>query len=142
MNNPFVSKKIQNYYNDLLLKDNKIQTNNSFYKEYVEHNILLLIIIVSIVLFLLVRYYSKYTDDDEPAIEKPKLKSKKNKINKLPKKELMSIIDELSTINEEIIIAKKQKEREEQRIRENLNEHMQQKQIMPVEQDDIFAELM
>ena len=88
------------------------------------------------------RYYSKYTDDDDPAIEKPNLKSKKNKINKLPKKQLMSIIDELSTINEEIIIAKKQKERDEQRIRDNMNEHMKQKQIMPVEQDDIFAELM
>ena len=135
MNNPFVSKKIQNYYNDLLLKDiGKNQSNHSFYKDYVEHNILLLIIIISIVLFLAVRYYSKYVED--PVMEKPKPKSKKNKVNKLPKNELMSIIDELSTINEEIIIAKKQKEREEQRIREHL-----QKQNMPIEQDDIFAEL-
>ena len=137
MNNPFVSKKIQNYYNDLLLKDiGKNQSNHSFYKDYVEHNILLLIIIVSIILFLIVRYYSKYSDESE--IEKPTPKSKKNKVNKLPKKELMSIIDELSTINEEIIIAKKQKEREEQRVRE----YIQQKQNMPVDQDDIFAEIM
>jgi len=121
MSNPYISKKVQNYYNDLLNKNapygNSNYQHKSFYKEYIEHNILLIFIIVAIVAFLAFRYYHK--DDDETYENiKPKKKSLKKEHPEISNDELMSIIDELSTVNEEILISKKQKKMEQERMKE------------------------
>ncbi len=122
MNSNLISKNISGYFDDLINKPIIIQpakqsTMSTFYKNYVEHNLLLIIIIIFIIIFLIFKYFSKNTnndknDDDEKEkkkekkkIEKEREKKFREKINKerelleKEKSEILSIIDELSEIN-------------------------------------------
>jgi hypothetical protein len=67
-NSLLVSRKIDNYFNELISKPEpqKIPivkndyTFAKFYDEYIEHNILLLFIILGLIIFLLIKYFNKY----------------------------------------------------------------------------------
>jgi hypothetical protein len=122
MNSNLISKNISGYFDDLINKPIIIQpakqsTMSTFYKNYVEHNLLLIIIIIFIIIFLIFKYFSKNSNNDKnnddekdkkkekKKIEKEKEKKLREKINKerelleKEKSEILSIIDELSEIN-------------------------------------------
>jgi len=123
MNSNLISKNISGYFDDLINKPVitpplKQSTIITFYKNYVEHNLLLIIIIIFIIIFLLFKYFTKDCDlYDDDAIEKKKRKKIKKEIRKeqenkflekinkerklleKEKSEILSIIDELSEIN-------------------------------------------
>ena len=119
MNSNLISKNISGYFDDLINKPiitlaPKQSNMSSFYKNYVEHNLLLIIIIIFIILFLLFKYYNKNSNDFET--KEKKINEKEKKINEKEKKllqkinkerellkkeksEILSIIDELSEMN-------------------------------------------
>jgi hypothetical protein len=132
MNSNLISKNISVYFNDLVNKPiisptPKKSTIITFYKNYVEHNLLLIIIIIFIILFLLFKYFTKNINDDEndnnninnvsddnntiikeKEKEKETINNKKKLIQKIRKErellekeksEILSIIDELSEMN-------------------------------------------
>jgi hypothetical protein len=129
MNSNLISKNISVYFDDLINKPiitlaPKQSTMSSFYKNYVEHNLLLIFIIIFIILFLLFKYYNKNSNDIETKnnetknneIKEKKINEKEKKINekenkllqkinkerellKKEKSEILSIIDELSEMN-------------------------------------------
>jgi hypothetical protein len=133
MTSNLISKKIDNYFNELINKQvafipKKPNSFNIFYKNYIEHNLLLIFIIILICIFLLFKYYSKGNDNDiyngvynDTGDIKNKINTKDNnlkkikKIKKINKKrellakeknEILSIIDELSELNFEKSIIK------------------------------------
>ena len=129
MNSNLISKNISGYFDDLINKPIIIQpqkqsTMSSFYKNYVEHNLLLIIIIIFIILFLLFKYFTKNStndnnieddvqiEDDDKIEKKDRKKIEKEKeikfrekirrereLLKKEKSEILSIIDELSEMN-------------------------------------------
>ena len=129
MNSNLISKNISVYFDDLINKPiitlaPKQSTMSSFYKNYVEHNLLLIFIIIFIIIFLLFKYYNKNSNDIEiknneiknNEIKEKKINEKEKKINekenkllqkinkerellKKEKSEILSIIDELSEMN-------------------------------------------
>jgi len=137
MNSNLISKNISGYFDDLINKPIitpplKQSTMSSFYKNYVEHNLLLIIIIIFIIIFLLFKYFSKnYFNDNienDEKIEKNKKEKERKKIDKerelklrqkiqrernlleKEKSEILSIIDELSEINYKRVIPQNIKE--------------------------------
>jgi uncharacterized membrane protein len=131
MNSNLISKNISGYFDELINKPiitspPKQSTMSTFYKNYVEHNLLLIIIIIFIIIFLLFKYFTKNSIDD---IEKDKEEKKTNKekererkfrekINKerelleKEKSEILTIIDELSEINYKRVIPQNIQEKE------------------------------
>lgn len=101
---------------------------SKFYSDYIEHNLIFIVVLIGIIIFLIIRYYVK--DFDSPDLEENKInkqdkqqilnkkinekiinKSKKLELEKLKlinykreldkeKQQILSIIDELSNINE------------------------------------------
>jgi hypothetical protein len=136
MNSNLISKNISGYFDELINKpiiniQPKQSTFTSFYKNYVEHNLLLIIIIIFIILFLLLKYFSKNLDHDdetekrdlnkienekidrERKIREKKIRDKIKKERELlekEKSEILSIIDELSEINYKSINKNKNEE--------------------------------
>jgi len=124
MNSNLISKNISGYFDELINKPiliipQKESSIITFYKNYVEHNLLLIIIIIFIIIFLLFKYYTKDCENitDDNIIEKNKIRKKKEQNKKLlykinkerellekEKSEILSIIDELSEINYKKII--------------------------------------
>ena len=109
---PLVSKNIDIYFNELILKPDPVKnvyTFSNFYDEYIEHNILLLFIIACLVVFFIIKYYNKYTEEyiniDPVNVNKcntikKKIKKNISKTNlELEKKSILDIIDELSSLN-------------------------------------------
>ncbi len=142
MNSNLISKNISGYFDELINKPIitppvKQSTMSSFYKNYVEHNLLLIFIIIFIIIFLLFKYFTKNSDDDletdnkikedkkkkeEKKKEKEKEKERERKfrerINKerelleKEKSEILSIIDELSEMNYKRVIPQNIQEEE------------------------------
>ena len=104
-------------------------TFNKFYSEYIEHNLIFIVVLVGIIIFLIIRHYVKEFDNVEPDLpDLPDLNDKiknnsDNNLNELKKKskkiqmekiklinykkeldkekqQILSIIDELSNIND------------------------------------------
>ncbi len=99
---------------------------HKFYTDYIEHNLIFIVVLIGIIIFLIIRHYVKdfdtfdsdelntkqvNKDNQEKQNEKIKIKSKKIEIEKLKlinykkqldreKQQILSIIDELSNINE------------------------------------------
>ena len=144
MNSNLISKNISGYFDDLINKPIitpplKQSTMSSFYKNYVEHNLLLIIIIIFIIIFLLFKYFSKnYFNDNienDEKIEKNKKEKERKKIDKerelklrqkiqrernlleKEKSEILSIIDELSEMNYKRVIP--QNIHEEENLQDN-----------------------
>ena len=117
MNSNLISKNISGYFDDLINKPIisqpiKQSTMSSFYKNYIEHNLLLIIIIILICLFLLFKYCSKNSDNTEDNKKEKKIKNnnllkeksllkKERSLLEKEKSEILSIIDELSELNYE-----------------------------------------
>jgi hypothetical protein len=125
MNSNLISKNISGYFDELINKPiitppPKQSTMSTFYKNYVEHNLLLIFIIIFIIIFLLFKYFTKNCNDDieednkieenkkkkeEKKKEKERERKFREKINKerelleKEKSEILSIIDELSEMN-------------------------------------------
>lgn len=98
---------------------------NKFYTDYIEHNLIFIVVLIGIVIFLIIRHYIKDFDTFETEIdnniksknilhkkhqndkikseqfesEKLKLINYKNELDK-EKQQILSIIDELSNIND------------------------------------------
>ena len=101
---------------------------NKFYSDYIEHNLIFIVVLIGIVIFLIIRYYVKDFDNIDSSNhndkmetnkmskhikenEKIKNKNKKLEIEKIKlinykkeldmeKQQILSIIDELSNLNE------------------------------------------
>ena len=137
MNSNLISKNISGYFDELINKPIitppvKQSTMSTFYKNYVEHNLLLIFIIIFIIIFLLFKYFTKNSNDeletynkikdDKKKEDKKKEKEKERKfrerINKerelleKEKSEILSIIDELSEINYKRVIPQQIQEEE------------------------------
>jgi hypothetical protein len=119
-----INKNIDNYFNEIINitdppKTYKIANKNNsyfstFYKDYLENNMLLIFIIFIIIIFLTIRYYSKDIENEyfknninstkykkKIILQKNNLKKYKKKLD-LEKDKILSIIDELSNINYEL----------------------------------------
>jgi hypothetical protein len=75
MNSNLISKNISGYFDDLINKPiitplPKQSTISSFYKNYVEHNLLLIIIIFFIILFLIFKYFTKNSSNEDDIDDK------------------------------------------------------------------------
>jgi len=137
MNSNLISKNISGYFDELINKPIitppvKQSTMSTFYKNYVEHNLLLIFIIIFIIIFLLFKYFTKNSNDeletynkikdDKKKEDKKKEKEKERKfrerINKerelleKEKSEILSIIDELSEMNYKRVIPQNIQEEE------------------------------
>jgi len=120
-----INKDIDNYFNNIINipeqpKTYKIANKSSistFYKDYLENNMLLLFVIFIIIIFLVIRYYTKDIENDylnnnikfkKNILYKKKYNNEKNNLKKYKQKlnseknKLLSIIDELSNVNYEI----------------------------------------
>ena len=119
-----INKNIDNYFNEIINitdppKTYKIANKNNsyfstFYKDYLENNMLLIFVIFIIIIFLTIRYYTKDIENEyfknninskkykkKIDLEKNNLKKYKKKLD-LEKDKILSIIDELSNINYEL----------------------------------------
>ena len=138
MNSNLISKNISGYFDELINKQiitppPKQSSMSTFYKNYVEHNLLLIFIIIFIIIFLIFKYFTKSCNDDLDADNKKKEDKKENKkkekerekklrerINKerellaKEKSEILSIIDELSEMNYKRVIPKNIQEEDTQ----------------------------
>jgi len=127
INNPLINKNIDDYFNQIINRVEPIKTVNiiktesffsRFYNDYIIDNMLLIVILIFICIYLVIRYYTKEFDNQnintknetKKILIKNKLDKKKllNTQNKLlnykkqldfEKNKIISIIDELSTIN-------------------------------------------
>ena len=133
-NNVLINKDIDNYFNQLITKNNVETKSNikiaytfdKFYGDYIEHNLLFIVLLIGIIIFLVIRQYIKDFDTFESDsennnknnsnlknenihINKIKSKNFKNEKKKLiqfkkeldyEKQKILSIIDELSNIND------------------------------------------
>ena len=107
-----LSKNMDNFFNNLIEtmpnNSNKYYNKNNssnFYKEYVEHNLLLLFLLTILVIIIITYFY--WNNDIKKTIEKnniieeiPIEKENIDFIDNVDKETLLSIIDELSSVNE------------------------------------------
>jgi hypothetical protein len=123
--NDIINKPIVRSDSNLIKSNGNL---HKFYNDYIEHNLIFIVVLIGIIIFLVIRYYVKdfdtFDSDDSNSnlnnkqINKDnqkkhyeKIKSKKIEIEKLKlinykkkldkeKQQILSIIDELSSIND------------------------------------------
>jgi hypothetical protein len=127
MKNPLINKNIDDYFNEIINKIEPVKTVNiiktesffsRFYNDYILDNMLLIVILIFICIYLVIRYYTKEFDNQnintkietkniliKNKLDKKKLLNTQNKLLNYKKQldfeknKIISIIDELSTIN-------------------------------------------
>ena len=162
MNSNLISKNISGYFDELINKPIitpplKQSTMTTFYKNYVEHNLLLIFIIIFIIIFLLFKYFTKNCNDDIEENNKIKEDNKikeNNKIKEIKKKEkerkfrekinkerellekekseILSIIDELSEMNYKRVIPQNIEEEENLQNQNNNKNNNQNNNIKKI----------
>ena len=129
INNVVIGDKFDNYFNNLIhappKTDYTVSTNiSSFYKNYVEHNLIIIFILIGICIYLYFRYLSnqelikqqkiyeikqrkmmkvkKVSNEEQMHIEQKIAQMREYDLNlKRERERLLKIIDEISSINDE-----------------------------------------
>ena len=127
INNVVIGDKFDNYFNNLMHIQPKSELTSgisSFYKNYVEHNLIIIFLLIGVCIYLYFRYLSNQeqlkqeeinrkrmskikpkkiiTDYEQQQYDKKLAQMREHDLNlKREKERLLKIIDEISTINDE-----------------------------------------
>jgi len=97
MTNNFISKKINNYFEKLVKQNNIPKSEDGLYKSFIKPNALMIfLLIITISIIICYCYHNANNLDKKVKLQK----EEKEFINNIDKVELVSIIDELSSVNE------------------------------------------
>mgnify|MGYP003998380555 CR=1 FL=1 len=97
MSNNLLSKRIDNYFKKLAEQNNTPKTKGGIYESFIKPNSLMIFLLIIIITIIICYCYYNFNNLNK----KVKLqKEEKEFINHINKDELVSIIDELSSVNE------------------------------------------
>ena len=97
MTNNLLSKRIDNYFEKLSKQNNTAKTGGGIYESFIKPNALMIFLLIVIIIIIICYCYHNANNLDK----KVKIQEETEEfINHIDKDELVSIIDELSSVNE------------------------------------------
>ena len=97
MSNNLLSKRIDNYFEKLVKQNNIPKSGSGIYESFIKPNALMIFLLIIMIIIIICYCYHNANNLDK----KVKLQEdEKEFINHIDKDELVSIIDELSSVNE------------------------------------------
>ena len=97
MSNNLLSKRIDNYFEKLVKQNNTPKSGGGIYESFIKPNALMIFLLIIIITIIICYCYHNANNLDK----KVKLQEEEKEfINHIDKDELVSIIDELSSVNE------------------------------------------
>ena len=99
MSNNLLSKRINNYFEKLVKQNNTPKSGGGIYESFIKPNALMIFLLI-IVITIIICYCFHNANNLNKKDKSLKKKEEKEFINHIDKDELVSIIDELSSVNE------------------------------------------
>jgi len=98
MSNNLLSKRINNYFEKLVKQNNTPKSGGGIYESFIKPNALMIFLLIIVITIIIC--YCFHNANNLNKKDKSLKKEEKEFINHIDKDELVSIIDELSSVNE------------------------------------------